>query len=68
VAPALEHGGEIAGSLRRLAVDLAGMISAGAPTLLVQKAVWGLVRRWGDVRRPEVVLRSLQDPTKGCPA
>ncbi|GAA1853249.1 DUF389 domain-containing protein [Actinomadura bangladeshensis] len=56
VAMALKHGSEIAGSLLQLAVNFTGMIIAGALTLLVQKALWGIVLRQG--RRPAVGRRT----------
>lgn len=56
VAMALKHGSEITGSLLQLAVNFAGMIIAGALTLLVQKALWGIVLRQG--RRPAVGRRT----------
>ncbi|GAA1811364.1 DUF389 domain-containing protein [Actinomadura chokoriensis] len=56
VAMALKHGSEITGSLLQLAVNFAGMIIAGALTLLVQKALWEIVLRRG--RRPAVGRRT----------
>ncbi|MFG1850692.1 DUF389 domain-containing protein [Actinomadura geliboluensis] len=56
VAMALKHGSEITGSLLQLAVNFAGMIIAGALTLLVQKALWGMVLRNG--RRPAIGRRT----------
>ncbi|WP_067454813.1 DUF389 domain-containing protein [Actinomadura macra] len=43
VALALRHVSEINGSLLQLAVNFAGMIIAGTATLLVQRAMWGVV-------------------------
>ncbi|TMR07153.1 DUF389 domain-containing protein [Actinomadura soli] len=48
VAMALRHGSEITGSLLQLAVNFAGMIIAGALTLLVQRALWAAVLRGQD--------------------
>ncbi|MCP9953049.1 DUF389 domain-containing protein [Actinomadura madurae] len=45
VAMALKHASEITGSLLQLAVNFAGMIIAGALTLVVQRAVWSSVLR-----------------------
>ncbi|SNS18776.1 DUF389 domain-containing protein [Actinomadura mexicana] len=45
VAMALKHGSEINGSLLQLGVNVAGMIIAGALTLLLQRAVWAAVLR-----------------------
>ncbi|NVI89685.1 DUF389 domain-containing protein [Actinomadura sp. BRA 177] len=56
VALALKHVSEITGSLLQLAVNFAGMIIAGALTLLVQKALWGVVLRQG--RRPAIGRRT----------
>ncbi|QKW39255.1 DUF389 domain-containing protein [Actinomadura sp. NAK00032] len=56
VALALKHGSEITGSLLQLAVNVAGMIIAGTLTLLVQKALWGIVLRNG--RRPAIGRRT----------
>ncbi|NKZ07154.1 DUF389 domain-containing protein [Actinomadura latina] len=56
VALALKHGSEITGSLLQLAVNFAGMIIAGTLTLLVQKALWGVVLRRG--RRPAAGRRT----------
>ncbi|MGI8331405.1 DUF389 domain-containing protein [Actinomadura scrupuli] len=44
VALALAHTSQIEGSLLQLAVNLAGMIIAGALTLVVQRGVWALIR------------------------
>ncbi|MEU6038886.1 MULTISPECIES: DUF389 domain-containing protein [Actinomadura] len=45
VALAVRHVDEIRGSLLQLGVNLAGMIIAGAVTLVVQRAVWAVVLR-----------------------
>jgi uncharacterized hydrophobic protein (TIGR00271 family) len=45
VAMALKHGSEITGSLLQLAVNFAGMIIAGALTLIVQRVLWSMVLR-----------------------
>jgi uncharacterized hydrophobic protein (TIGR00271 family) len=45
VALALKHTSEITGSLLQLAVNFAGMIIAGAVTLIVQRVLWSMVLR-----------------------
>ncbi|TDD82508.1 DUF389 domain-containing protein [Actinomadura darangshiensis] len=45
VAMALRHTSEITGSLLQLAVNFAGMVIAGALTLLVQRYLWAAVLR-----------------------
>ncbi|MBC6458566.1 DUF389 domain-containing protein [Actinomadura sp. HBU206391] len=47
VAVALRHWHEVSGSFLQLGVNLAGMVIAGVVTLLVQKALWGFVRKRG---------------------
>lgn len=47
VGAALRHWSEVTGSTLQLAVNLGGMVIAGALTLIIQKVVWELVRKKG---------------------
>jgi uncharacterized hydrophobic protein (TIGR00271 family) len=45
VAVALKQWDEVMGSVEQLAINIAGMLITGTATLLVQRRLWGLVRR-----------------------
>lgn len=47
VGAALRHWSEVTGSVLQLVVNIAGMVVAGVLTLVIQKVVWGIVRRKG---------------------